>query len=95
MNSLSDEEGEFRKIGRSLYDDNLHYRFRHYIRSLPYGIARLVKGFARNDYSIDFLVNTFKTNMEYRRENKILRHDCMDTLIDIKDHPEQMGDEGK
>lgn len=58
MNALSDEESEFRKFGKSLFDDNVYYRFRHYIRTLPHWMAKLLKRFARNDSSINFFINT-------------------------------------
>lgn len=95
MNALAEEEGEFRKIGRSLFENTFRNRMRRELRTFPHWLARLLKPISRNDYIINFFVNTLKDTMEYRRKSNIRRHDFVDLLMDIKDHPEKVGDESK
>ena len=95
MNAMSDEDSEFRKIGRSLFQDSWFNRARRAIRTMPHWAARLLKPIVRDEHMINFFVNTIKDTMEYRKMNNIRKHDFVDLLMDIKDHPEKMGDEGE
>lgn len=95
LNALSDEDSEFRRIGRQLFSDTLVNRMRHEVRTLPHWLAKLLKPIARDDKVIDFFVSTLRETMQYRKNNNIRRNDFVDLLMDIKNHPLEVGDEGK
>lgn len=91
INSLSEEDSEFHRTFKNMLESKVN-RMRHKIRSFPYWIARLFKSFARNADMINFLVNTLKDTMEYRKKNNIRKNDIVDSLMDIKDNPQQVGE---
>lgn len=94
MNALSNEDSEFREMGRRIFSDNWTNRARRAARFLPYWVALLLKPIARNDEIVKFFVTTLRETMEYRKKNQVRRDDFVDLLMDMKDHPEKMGDEG-
>ena len=95
MNSMSDEEGEFRKIGRKRVGNNLAHKIRRSTRDMPVWLAKIFKPLARDDKVINFFVNIVKNTMDYREKNKIRRNDFIDHLKDIKDNPEKVDDIGE
>lgn len=92
-NSLSEEDSDFRKITKDLYE-SFGNKLRHLSRTLPHWMAKFLKPLARDDNMINFFVNTLKDTMEYRKKHNIRKYDFVDLLMDVKDNPEQMGEEG-
>ncbi|XP_058807993.1 cytochrome P450 6k1-like [Phymastichus coffea] len=93
LNAMKDENSDFRKIGRELFADNWSNRIRINTRIMPHWFAALFKPIVTNQQTIDFFVNTIMQTIEYRKKNNIRRNDFIDNLRDIREHPEQVGEE--
>ena len=92
MYALSDEDSEFRKIGRRLFDN---VTARQIVRRLPHWAAVLLKPMVGDEPIAEFFVSIIRQTMEHRRKNNIRRNDFVDLLMDIKDHPEKVGEGGE
>ncbi|XP_058808187.1 probable cytochrome P450 6a13 [Phymastichus coffea] len=93
MNALADEDSEFRKIGRRIFADSWFTRLKLLSRFLPHWAVVPFKSFLQDEHTDIFFINTVTSTMEYRKKNNIRRHDFIDLLMDIRDHPEQVGEE--
>ncbi|XP_023247965.1 probable cytochrome P450 6a13 [Copidosoma floridanum] len=93
MNAISDEDSEFRKIGRSLFANTVHNRLRRSLKILPHWLARLVKPFIYEKGTVDFFINTVKQTMDRRAKSTARRNDFVDLLMDIKNDPKEIHDE--
>ncbi|KAK2576490.1 hypothetical protein KPH14_005817 [Odynerus spinipes] len=93
MNALSDEESEFRKMGREVFRTSLKKTIRFRIReSFPRVYNQL--GFLFDDGGVTkFFVNIIKETIDYRKKNNIVRHDFVNILMELKDNPDKLGDE--
>lgn len=83
-NSLEDSNSEFRKYGKKVLDlDALGFLKFFFTSSFP-ELSRKFHLTANKRSVIDFFFNTFKKNMEHREENKIVRNDFLQILLDLK-----------
>ncbi|CAK9822194.1 Cytochrome P450 6B1 [Anthophora retusa] len=90
MNALADENSEFRNIGRKVFEAN----FKSYIkdRLIDYPFLFNIVGRFIIDYDIsNFFTKVIKEAIDYRIKNNFYRHDFVDTLVDLKKHPEKLG----
>jgi len=95
INSLSNKENEFRRIGKDIFRPP----WSHFIRT-KIGIysPRLFDIF---DYILPqtevtkFFIRLVIDTMNYREKNNVIRHDFIDTLRELKKHSDKMEDIGK
>lgn len=95
MNAITDEDSEFRTMGRRIFQMNwrnfILFRLRDMSGPLYLLLAPLL---IRKDME-NFFINSTRQTMEYRRKNKVIRHDFIDVLMDLQDHPEKMPEVGE
>ncbi|XP_076165087.1 putative cytochrome P450 6a14 [Ptiloglossa arizonensis] len=90
MNALTGES-EFRKVGRKVFATSWITVIRDRLRE-EYPLLYKMFGRVLNDYEIsDFLTKITRESIDYRIKNNIHRHDFIDTLVDLKQHPEKLG----
>ncbi|EFN81691.1 Probable cytochrome P450 6a14 [Harpegnathos saltator] len=89
-NSLSEEDSEFRKMGREIFAPSWHNMIRMRMRqSLPWLYDKL--GYILpQTRTTKFFTRIIVENIDYREKNNIVRHDVVDMLREIKKHPEKL-----
>ncbi|XP_025603007.2 probable cytochrome P450 6a13 [Athalia rosae] len=89
MNSLADEDSEFRKMGRKVFQFDRRSRILMTIRNAAPWLYQLLGKPVLPKEVTEFFVSTVKQTMDYRRENNVKRGDLIDMLMEIKDSPEK------
>uniref|UniRef100_V9IJB6 Cytochrome P450 6a14 n=1 Tax=Apis cerana TaxID=7461 RepID=V9IJB6_APICE len=90
MNSISDKDSEFRIIGRKLFTPTFKTIVRDVCRQFLPGLYDVIGHKLQVEEVNEFLTNLIKDTINYRKENKIVRPDFVNTLIELKDHPEKL-----
>lgn len=90
MNSISDKDSEFRIIGRKLFTPTCKTIVRDVCRQFLPGLYDVIGHKLQIEEVNEFLTNLIKDTINYRKENKIVRPDFVNTLIELKDHPEKL-----
>lgn len=89
-NSLADEDSEFRKMGREIFAPSWNNFIRMRLRqSVPWFYDMLGYILPQNQVT-KFFTRIVMENIDYREKNNIVRHDIVDTLREIKKHPEKI-----
>ncbi|KAK3932207.1 Cytochrome P450 6a8 [Frankliniella fusca] len=92
-NALKDPNSEFRAMGRQAFDMNILQTFFSVVmpKALPYVKAIFPNVRLINKSVADFFTRqasvlgaTFEENVEYRQKNKVVRHDFVDILMQLK-----------
>ncbi|KOX72548.1 putative cytochrome P450 6a20 [Melipona quadrifasciata] len=91
--SMSDESSEFRRIGKLVFDlkefeNAARLRMRLYARKLYELLGYIVPEKRFNAFFTKLVVDA----MKYRKEHNIHRPDMIHMLMELKEHPEKMGD---
>jgi cytochrome P450 family 6 len=90
MNALSDEDSEFRKMGRSIFAPTWCNLIRATIRrSMPW-LYRIFNFLIPQTETTKFFMRILAENIAYREKNNIVRHDFVDVLKEMKKHPDKM-----
>ncbi|EZA59932.1 Cytochrome P450 6a2 [Ooceraea biroi] len=90
MNALNEENNEFCKMGRKIFRSDLKTLVRNTLKDIPWFYKRIGHIFDDHDIT-EFMTNITRDTIEYRKKNNVRRHDFVDTLIELKDHPEKLG----
>ncbi|XP_014204417.1 probable cytochrome P450 6a13 [Copidosoma floridanum] len=90
MNALAEEESQFRKIGRKVFEVSLLKSIRLKIREATPWLYKLLGPFMYDRETNDFFIGSITETMEYRRRNNIKRNDFVDLLMEIRDNPEKI-----
>ncbi|CAL1677690.1 unnamed protein product [Lasius platythorax] len=92
MNALSDEDSEFRRMGRLIFlptwGNVLRARCKQF---LPWFCGILSYILPKTEVN-KFFTRVVIETIDYRNANNIVRHDFIDTLRELKKHPEKLGD---
>lgn len=88
--ALKDEDSEFRRMGKRVFQPNstkvIRLRLQHFWPSL----GDLI-GYLFPDSEVDqFFIHLTMSTIKYRKENNIVRHDFVNTLMEIYTHPENI-----
>ncbi|XP_076374798.1 putative cytochrome P450 6a14 [Megalopta genalis] len=92
MNCSSDMESEFRKVGKQFLATSLMRVIRARIREIAPGFYTLFARVLPRPFGTDFFMDSVLNMIEYRKKNNIVRNDFINTLMDIREHPEKLGD---
>lgn len=90
MNSLADEDSEFRKMGRKIFKPDWRNMLRFRLREMSSFVYNLVGPLLVQPGMNEFFINSIRQTIEYRKKNNIVRHDFIDVLIDLEKHPEKL-----
>lgn len=92
MNALSNEDSEFRKMGRRIFAVNFNNVLRNQLRNSIPKLYNLLGYVLPLDAAVAFFRGLILNTMNYRKENKIVRNDFVNTLMELKDNPEKLKD---
>lgn len=95
MSSLSDEDSEFRKIGRQIFALNFENVIRLKLRLYMSKLYDLLGYIIPDRRLAPFFTKLVTDTMKYRKEHNIYRPDFIHMLMELKEHPEKLGDISK
>ncbi|XP_046824906.1 probable cytochrome P450 6a14 [Vespa crabro] len=90
MNSIADEDSEFRKMGRSIFEVNILNIIRNKIRNMAPQAYKLIGYILRRDEVTKFFQGLIVNTINYRKKHNILRNDFVNLLMKLKDDPEKL-----
>ena len=90
MNALSAENSEFRNMGRRAFQTSWKSALRDRVRDFPF-IFKIFGRFLVDHELVNFFTRITRETVEYRIRNNVHRHDFMNSLVDLKQHPEKLG----
>ena len=94
MNALSNENSEFRKMGRKVFTLTWTALLRIRIRQVsPRLYGMLGYDLPQTDVT-KFFTRVITENINYRETNNIIRNDFIDMLRELKKHPDKLDDIG-
>ena len=95
MNSLENEDSEFRRIGRKMFDTDFLTTLKRSLRDLSPTLLKLLYPILFNREVETFFISLMKDTIDYRTKNDIRRNDFVDLLMDIRKNPEKINNIGK
>ncbi|XP_017758026.1 PREDICTED: probable cytochrome P450 6a14 [Eufriesea mexicana] len=91
INSFASENSEFRQMGRKVFQTNIKSMFRDRLRDFPWLFKVLGPLTIERDI-VEFFKRITTETIDYRMKNNVRRYDFIDTLVDLKQHPEKLGE---
>jgi len=92
MNALSDEDSEFRRMGRMVFTPTWQNILRRGMRvTLPWLYEMLSYVLPQSEVN-QFFTRVVIDTINYRETNNVFRHDFIDTLRELKKNPDKVGD---
>lgn len=95
MNALSEEDSEFRRIGRYVFADNLENVLRLKTRQHMPAIYKLLGYIVPESKFSPFFTKIVRDTIRYRREKNVIRPDFINMLMQLQEHPEKLQNIGK
>ena len=92
MNSLSDEESEFRRMGKEIFATDwkgmLKFRLKECVGELYDLLGYILPADKVNEFIKRITIET----LTYRKKHNIVRPDFMNTLLELRENPERVKD---
>jgi len=95
MNALSDDNSEFRKMGREIFVPRWYKSLKNLIREVTPWFYHILGYILPQTETTKFFIRLTMDNIDYREKNNIFRNDFIDTLRELKKHPELVENIGK
>lgn len=90
MNAMADEESEFRKMGKDVFSMNTFKIIKFRIREGAPWLYELLAPIMRDNIVTNFFMKIMKDTVEYRRKNNVIKHDFIDQIMELQDHPDKI-----
>lgn len=90
MNALSNEESQFRKIGKMVFSTSLATLVNQQIREHAPRLYYLAKYLQPSSKITKFFTRVITETVKYREENNVIRPDFVNMLIELKNHPDKL-----
>ncbi|KAK0073809.1 hypothetical protein PV325_009196 [Microctonus aethiopoides] len=90
MNAMADEESEFRKMGKDVFSMNTLKIIKFRIREGAPWLYELLAPIMRDNIVTNFFMKIMKDTIEYRRKNNVIKHDFIDQIMELQDHPDKI-----
>lgn len=84
-NSITNQDSEFRKMGKKIFPTDGISFFKKIIREFAPGLGRIILNLRRPKF-LDFFVNIISETIDHRKKNNINRGDLVDVLKTMKDN---------
>lgn len=94
MNSLSEKESEFRRLGKGVFTPTFRRIVKTRIRNLTPWLYNFFLRILPWDEITKKIVKLTSETIEYREKNNIVRSDFINVLLDLKRHPEKIAEIG-
>ncbi|XP_076759107.1 cytochrome P450 6a2 isoform X2 [Xylocopa sonorina] len=92
MNSLSDMESDFRRIGRQIFATDIIKVIRIRMKQIVPWLNTLITRIVGPSEVTSMIMKITRETIEYRKKHNIVRPDFMNILLELKKHPERLGD---
>ncbi|XP_071578424.1 cytochrome P450 6A1-like isoform X2 [Temnothorax nylanderi] len=92
MNALSDEDSEFRKMGRKIFEPTWTNILQIRLRLMFPRLYELSAYVLPQSEVTKFFTRVVVETMDYRETNNITRNDFVDMLRELKKHPDKLDD---
>ena len=92
MNSLSNEESEFRRMGKEIFTVDWKVALKFRIKQSMGGLYNLLGYVLPEDRANAFFTNITIETLTYRKKHNIVRPDFMNTLLELRENPERLKD---
>lgn len=89
-NALTDENSQFRKMGKQALATNLQQFLNDRLREYPFLFKIFGRFFVDHEVT-NFFANSIKDAMDYRIQNNVHLRDVIDILADIRENPTKCG----
>lgn len=89
-NSLSDEGCEFLRMGREAFSPKWYNSIRVRIKESAPRLFDILGYILPQTKVTKFFIRILTENIDYRERNDIVRHDFVDTLRELKRHPDEI-----
>ncbi|CAD6201247.1 GSCOCT00013991001.2-RA-CDS [Cotesia congregata] len=90
MNAIGQEDSQFRIIGRKIFEPTIWNMVKRLMSILTPGLFRFLGLLTLSNEHTNFFINSIKETIKFRLKEKIVRHDLVDMLIDIKRHQNEI-----
>ncbi|XP_034178696.2 cytochrome P450 6A1-like isoform X1 [Osmia lignaria lignaria] len=90
MNALSDEESEFRRMGKQIFKSNLATMLKGSFKEAMPELYNTLGFVLPHTEMTKFLTTIVSETIKYRKEHNIVRPDFINLLIDLKDNPHKL-----
>ena len=84
INSLRNENCEFRKISTKMFRPSVKQAIRDLCREFTPSLYQLIGSYLQIKDIDDFYINLFTSTMKYREENNVVRPDFVQLLMELK-----------
>ncbi|KAK1122063.1 hypothetical protein K0M31_009906 [Melipona bicolor] len=84
INSLGNENCEFRKMSTRMFQPSLKQTIRDVCREFTPSLYKLIGSYLQIKEIDDFYINLFTSTMRYREENNVVRPDFVHLLMELK-----------
>ena len=91
MNAMASEESVFRTMGRRIFDVDFKKLVRMRLRMFSPVLYDVVGRLMADTDVNNFFIDTTRQTMDYRKKNNVVKHDFVDLLMGIRDHPDKVG----
>lgn len=95
MNAIGEEESTFRTMGKRIFAINWRTLLLIRLRTMAPKLFKIFGRFLADKELTKFFVNTMTQTMDYRKKNSVVKHDFIDLLMVLRDHPEKIPEVGK
>ncbi|KAK1122047.1 hypothetical protein K0M31_009893 [Melipona bicolor] len=92
MKSLSDEESEFRRMGREIFATHLKALLKFRMKECMGGLYNLLGYILPTDEVNKFFMKITIETLTYRKEHNVVRPDFMNILLELRNNPERVKD---
>ncbi|KMQ92082.1 cytochrome p450 6a1 [Lasius niger] len=92
MNALSDEDSEFRRMGRLIFMPTWKTILRSRLKQFLPWVCDILSYILPKTEITKFFTRIVVETMDYRDANNVVRHDFIDILRELKKHPDKLGD---
>ncbi|XP_044009987.1 probable cytochrome P450 6a14 [Aphidius gifuensis] len=84
MNALSNDESEFRTVGRKLFESDFYKMMKRLLRETSPWLFTSLNISLVDSKTSKFFIDTFNETIDVRKNNNIVRNDLIDLFINIK-----------
>ncbi|KAK7867290.1 hypothetical protein R5R35_002117 [Gryllus longicercus] len=84
LNSMSESESEFRKMGKKVFDPSVINDIRRFLGLLIPALAKVLRVRMVSEDTTAFFTQAVKDTVEYREKNNVKRNDFLQLLIQMK-----------
>lgn len=95
MNALSNEDSEFRRMGKKIFTPSSQQMVRDTCRQFLPFIYRIFGHLMQPRDVTDFFTHVVMSTMKYRDENNIVRPDFINMLLELKKNPTNLENIGQ